>query len=190
MKTKMTKATRSTKRIAKKIEKPASARGKNPKTPKTKKTVAAKKQATISNPRRKSSVFLNATPKRSKVVKTARKKPVGKTARKPSEPVVRAVHQPDGVSCGWATTKWLLSAFGLEVPSDRKLERELHVRKGRGIRPLDRNREVQGAHPCHGPGGFRLYAVLPARSHPKQKDRRFLHDRVREIVKRVDAATR
>ena len=41
------------------------------------------------------------------------------------------VMQPDGVTCGWATTKWLLSAFGLEVPSDRQLERELHVRKGR-----------------------------------------------------------
>ena len=41
------------------------------------------------------------------------------------------VHQPDWDTCGWATTKWLLSAFGLEVPPDRKLERELHVRKGR-----------------------------------------------------------
>lgn len=39
------------------------------------------------------------------------------------------VHQPDGDTCGWATTKWLLAAFGCEVPSDRALERELHVRK-------------------------------------------------------------
>ncbi len=38
------------------------------------------------------------------------------------------VHQPDGITCGWATAKWLLSAFGCKVPSDRKLERELHVR--------------------------------------------------------------
>lgn len=38
------------------------------------------------------------------------------------------VHQPDGITCGWATTKWLLSAFGCKVPSDRTLERELHVR--------------------------------------------------------------
>ncbi len=40
------------------------------------------------------------------------------------------VHQPDLQTCGWATTKWLLSAFGCEVPTDEQLERELHVRKG------------------------------------------------------------
>lgn len=41
------------------------------------------------------------------------------------------VHQPDLQTCGWATTKWLLSAFGCEMPSNKQLERELHVRKGR-----------------------------------------------------------
>ena len=41
------------------------------------------------------------------------------------------VHQPDMQTCGWATTKWLLSAFGCDVPSNRQLERELHVRKSR-----------------------------------------------------------
>lgn len=40
------------------------------------------------------------------------------------------VHQPDLQTCGWATTKWLLSAFGCEMPSNKQLERELHVRKG------------------------------------------------------------
>ena len=130
---KTTKATRSTKRIAKKIAKPASTRGKNPKTPKTKKKVAAKRQATISNPRRKSSVFLNSTPKRSKIAKTARKKPVGKTARKPLEPVVRAVHQPDSVSCGWATTKWLLQSFNVLDVTDKQLRAELNTDAERGI---------------------------------------------------------
>ena len=38
------------------------------------------------------------------------------------------VHQPDGITCGWATAKWMLSAFGYKVPADRTLERELHVR--------------------------------------------------------------
>ena len=41
------------------------------------------------------------------------------------------VHQPDGITCGWATAKWLLSAFGCKVPSDRMLEKELHVRMGK-----------------------------------------------------------
>ena len=41
------------------------------------------------------------------------------------------VMQPDGITCGWATAKWMLSAFGCKVPSDRKLERELHVRMGK-----------------------------------------------------------
>ena len=40
------------------------------------------------------------------------------------------VHQPDGDTCGWATTKWLLSAFGCKVPSDKQLLKELHVKKG------------------------------------------------------------
>lgn len=40
------------------------------------------------------------------------------------------VHQPDLQTCGWATTKWLLTAFGCDVPTNRQLERELHVRKG------------------------------------------------------------
>ena len=100
------------------------------------------------------------------------------------------VMQPDGVTCGWATTKWLLSAFGLEVPSDRQLERELHVRKGRGIRALDRHREVQGQDPRDGSGETRLHVLPAARSNPEQANRRFLHDRIREIVKRGDAATR
>ena len=41
------------------------------------------------------------------------------------------VHQPDLQTCGWATTKWLLSAFGCDMPTNKQLERELHVRKGR-----------------------------------------------------------
>ncbi len=41
------------------------------------------------------------------------------------------VRQPDGITCGWATAKWMLSAFGCKAPSDRTLERELHVRMGR-----------------------------------------------------------
>ena len=41
------------------------------------------------------------------------------------------VHQPDGSTCGWATTKWLLSAFGCDMPTNKQLERELHVRKSR-----------------------------------------------------------
>ena len=40
------------------------------------------------------------------------------------------VHQPDGDTCGWTTTKWLLSAFGCKVPSDKQLLKELHVKKG------------------------------------------------------------
>ena len=40
------------------------------------------------------------------------------------------VHQPDLQTCGWATTKWLLSTFGCEVPTNKRLERELHVKKG------------------------------------------------------------
>lgn len=40
------------------------------------------------------------------------------------------VSQPDRETCGWATTKWLLSAFGCDMPTNRQLERELHVRKG------------------------------------------------------------
>ncbi len=40
------------------------------------------------------------------------------------------VHQPDLQTCGWATSKWLLSAFGLELPTNQQLEHELHVRKG------------------------------------------------------------
>ena len=39
---------------------------------------------------------------------------------------VRAVQQPDGDSCGWATTLWVLRSFGIDV-DPKKLRKELHT---------------------------------------------------------------
>lgn len=37
--------------------------------------------------------------------------------------------QPDGVTCGWAVSMWLLKSFRLRVPSGKRLREELHVEK-------------------------------------------------------------
>ena len=47
-----------------------------------------------------------------------------------------AVLQPDGDTCGWATTKWLLKSFGVLDVSDRGLLRELNTKAKTGIRPF------------------------------------------------------
>ena len=47
---------------------------------------------------------------------------------------VSAVRQPDGVSCGWATTKWLLQSFGVLDVTDKQLRAELNTDAERGIR--------------------------------------------------------
>lgn len=41
--------------------------------------------------------------------------------------------QPDGVTCGWAVSMWLLKSFRLRVPSGKRLREELHVDKFFGI---------------------------------------------------------
>ena len=49
---------------------------------------------------------------------------------------VRAVRQPDGISCGWATTLWLLRKFGaLDVPPE-KLREELNVDAKHGAKSV------------------------------------------------------
>ncbi len=52
---------------------------------------------------------------------------------------VRAVEQPDDISCGWATTLWLLRSFGKignGAADARKLREELNTDATRGIRGL------------------------------------------------------
>ena len=49
---------------------------------------------------------------------------------------VRAVKQPDGDSCGWATTLWLLRSFGALDVTPAQLRRELNTDANRGIRAL------------------------------------------------------
>lgn len=49
---------------------------------------------------------------------------------------VRAVEQPDGDSCGWATTLWLLRSFGALDVTPAQLRRELNTDAKRGIRAL------------------------------------------------------
>lgn len=61
-------------------------------------------------------------------------KRIAKPQRKRGEPVVPAVRQPDGVSCGWATTKWLLNSFGVLDVTDKQLREELNTDAERGIR--------------------------------------------------------
>ena len=105
------------------------------KTPKVKqKTVKTRSTATVSNSRRTATVVSTAIIRTTGIAKTTRKRPAGKTARKPSDPIVRAVHQPDGVSCGWATTKWLLQSFGVLDVTDKQLRAELNTDAERGIR--------------------------------------------------------
>ena len=40
---------------------------------------------------------------------------------------IAPVQQPDGVSCGWATTKWVLQYFGALDVSGKKLREELNT---------------------------------------------------------------
>ena len=47
---------------------------------------------------------------------------------------VAPVQQPDGVSCGWATTKWVLQYFGALDVSDKKLREELNTDAKHGVR--------------------------------------------------------
>ena len=47
---------------------------------------------------------------------------------------VAPVQQPDGVSCGWATTKWVLQYFGALDVSGKKLREELNTDAKRGVR--------------------------------------------------------
>ncbi|MBP5545585.1 MAG: hypothetical protein ILM98_16055 [Kiritimatiellae bacterium] len=47
---------------------------------------------------------------------------------------VAPVQQPEGVSCGWATTKWVLQFFGVLDISDRKLREELNTDAKHGVR--------------------------------------------------------
>lgn len=49
---------------------------------------------------------------------------------------VPAVEQPDGDSCGWATTLWLLRSFGALDVTPAQLRRELNTDAERGIRAL------------------------------------------------------
>lgn len=49
---------------------------------------------------------------------------------------VEAVLQPDGDTCGWATTKWLLKSFGVLDVSDKELLRELNTKAKSGFRPF------------------------------------------------------
>ncbi len=51
-------------------------------------------------------------------------------ARRPVPPV----QQPDRDSCGWATTKWVLTYFGSLDVSDKKLREELNTDAKRGVR--------------------------------------------------------
>lgn len=52
---------------------------------------------------------------------------------------IRPVKQPDGISCGWATTLWLLRSFG-EIGNGtmaaQKLREELNTDAKRGVRGL------------------------------------------------------
>ena len=92
------------------------------------------KTKAVSNPPRKVSAISKSTVKTKKKAKTAVKKTIRKPIVKKSEPIVRAVHQPDGVSCGWATTKWLLQSFGVLDVTDKQLRNELNTDAERGIR--------------------------------------------------------
>lgn len=47
---------------------------------------------------------------------------------------VAPVQQPDGVSCGWATTKWVLQYFGALDVSGKKLREELNTDAREGFR--------------------------------------------------------
>ena len=49
---------------------------------------------------------------------------------------VPAVKQPDGDSCGWATTLWLLRSFGALDVTPAQLRRELNTDARRGVRAL------------------------------------------------------
>ncbi len=49
---------------------------------------------------------------------------------------VDPVKQPDGDSCGWATTLWLLRSFGALDVTPAQLRRELNTDAQRGIRRL------------------------------------------------------
>ena len=49
------------------------------------------------------------------------------------------VHQPDGNTCGWATTKWVLQFFGALDVSGKKLREELNTDAKRGVRAWLRN---------------------------------------------------
>ena len=61
-----------------------------------------------------------------------------KTAAKPRKPLAKkavpAVLQPDGVSCGWATTLWLLKKFGRLDVTQRQLREELNTDAKNGVR--------------------------------------------------------
>ena len=70
----------------------------------------------------------------SRAAKAVATKRVAKPSRKRREPGVHAVLQPDGVSCGWATTKWLLDSFGVLDVTDRQLRTELNTDAERGVR--------------------------------------------------------
>lgn len=72
--------------------------------------------------------------KTARIAKVAAAKRSAKPPRKRSEPGVPAVRQPDGVSCGWATTKWLLNSFGVLDVTDRQLRTELNTDAERGVR--------------------------------------------------------
>lgn len=48
--------------------------------------------------------------------------------------VVAPVQQPEGVSCGWATTKWVLQYFGALDVSGKKLREELNTDAREGFR--------------------------------------------------------
>ena len=49
---------------------------------------------------------------------------------------VEAVLQPDGDTCGWATTKWLLKSFGVLDVTDKELLKELNTKAKKGFRPI------------------------------------------------------
>ena len=49
---------------------------------------------------------------------------------------VRAVMQPDKVSCGWATTLWLLRKFGALDVTPQKLREELNVDAKHGVKSV------------------------------------------------------
>ena len=72
--------------------------------------------------------------KTARIAKVAAAKRSAKPPRKRSEPGVPAVRQPDGVSCGWATTKWLLDSFGVLDVTDRQLRAELNTDAEHGVR--------------------------------------------------------